>query len=136
VIDERSRRKDNFDEHNSVPLVLADGQAWYFPKPWLEIRPMFRGGKPTTAYRMFASTPEIDALIDLVADVATIEEEVVAVATIAALMLQHQYELDDGDLDQLLAYRVGDEASKAWFGQVMHVATGLSGPKVVRGIGT
>ena len=45
MIDEKSRRKESFDQRNSVPVVLADGQTWHLPKPWLELHPVFRDGK-------------------------------------------------------------------------------------------
>ena len=52
-LDEKHAPPDaSFDEANSAPVVLADGQTWYVPKPWLEVRPVFRGGKPSTAYRV------------------------------------------------------------------------------------
>ncbi len=44
-------------------------------------------------------------------------------------MLRWNYELSDGDLDQLLAFRCSDPTSLQWLRDVFSVATGQSGPK-------
>ena len=67
MIDEKAKRKPNFDERNSAPVVLADGQTWFVPKPWLEIRPVFRKGKAVTAYPVLTCGAELDALIEAMA---------------------------------------------------------------------
>ena len=64
MLDEAAKRKPNFDERNAAPVVLADGQTWYVPKPWLEVRPVFRGGKAVRAYPVLTCGPELDALIE------------------------------------------------------------------------
>ena len=56
-----SKRKPNFDDCNSALVVLADGQSWHVPKPWLEIRPVFRRGKAVTAYPVLTCGAELDA---------------------------------------------------------------------------
>ncbi len=83
-------------------------------------------------YPVFTYGPAIDGLIDAIGDCEVLSEQMVAVASLAAYLLQWHYELDDDDLDSLLAYRVADEESRAWFNRVMEVATGRSGPKVRR----
>ena len=132
---EHDRRKPNFDQANSVGVVLADAQTWYVPKPWLEICPVFEGGEAKRSYPFLAYTPRIDGLIELIEECRVPADQICAVATLAAYLLQQHYELDDGDLDQLLHFRVGDEESQAWVREVMAVATGHSGPKAVRGGG-
>jgi hypothetical protein len=135
VLDELSRRKPNFDERNSAPITFVDNQVFYVPKPWLDVRPSFAAGMATTCYTCYTNGPLIDGLLDLAADADDPFERVAAAASIAAIMLQHHYELDDAELDRLLAFRIGDEASADWGTQVISVATGRSGPKVGRGIG-
>jgi hypothetical protein len=132
MLDEVAKRKPNFDDRNSAPVVLADGQAWHVPKPWLEIRPVFRGGKAVTAYPVRTCGPELDQLVEAMADADDIFEQVCGVATLAAWLLRWHYELDDADLDQLLAFRRSDERSLQWMRDVMAIATGQSGPKAWR----
>jgi hypothetical protein len=129
MLDEFGLRLTNFDEDNSVPVVLADGQLWWFPKPWLEIRPQFEGGRATGNVNVLTYGPEIDALLAAQAGCEEFEEQMVAVASLAAYLLQWHYVLTDPDLDLLLAYRVGDAASQAWVARVIEIATGHSGPK-------
>lgn len=129
MLDEFTLRMSNFDEANSVPVVLADGQLWWFPKPWLEIRPVFQDGKADANFPVLTYGNDIDALIMVQARCETLDEQLTAVATLAAILLRWHYVLDDAELDQLLAYRVGEPASQAWFDEVMAVATGQSGPK-------
>jgi hypothetical protein len=129
MLDEKSHRKPAFDEANSASVVLADGQTWYLPKPWLEVRPVFRGGKPISAYRVLTCGAELDALIEALADADDLDAQVIAVASLAAYALRWNYDLSDAELDQLLAFRCSDPASLQWMRDVFSVATGQSGPK-------
>jgi hypothetical protein len=130
MIDEKSRRKPNFDERNAAPVVFADGQTWYLPKPWLEIRPVFRDGRAAAAYPVPTCGTELDALIEAVAGADDRLAQVAAVATLAAELMSWHYDLSDADLDQLLAFRLANEASMNWIREVFAIATGQSGPKV------
>jgi hypothetical protein len=130
MLDEKAKRKDNFDERNSAPVVLADGQSWFIPKPWLEIRPVFRGGKPVSAYRVLTAGPELDALVEAMAQCEDLDCQVIAAASLAAHLLCWHYDLTDAELDSLLAFRAADPASLNWLRDVCAIATGRSGPKV------
>jgi hypothetical protein len=130
MIDEKSKRKPNFDERNSAPVVLADGQVWHVPKPWLEIRPVFRSGRAVTAYPVLTSGSQLDELLDAIGGCEDLYAQIAAVATLGAHLLQWHYDLDDRELDQILAFRVADERSLDWLKQIVAVATGRSGPKV------
>jgi hypothetical protein len=132
MIDEAAKRKDNFDQRNAAPVVLADGQPWFIPKPWLEVRPVFRGGKPVNSYRVLTCGPELDALLEAIGECDDLDGQVMALASLAAYLLRWHYELTDEDLDGLLAFRCGDETSFEWMSQVISIATGRSGPKVYR----
>ena len=129
MLSEPEKRKPNFDERNSVPVVLADGQSWFVPKPWFEVRPVFRRGKPVGSYLVPTSGPELDGLVSAISDCDDWIEQIVAVASLAAHLLTFNYELQDDDLDQLLAYRAADPASAEWVRDVIDIATGASGPK-------
>jgi hypothetical protein len=125
-------RKDTFDEANSVPVVLADGQTWFVPKPWLVIRPTFKDGVVVSTYPFLTYSDKLDVLIDAIAEAEDLDFIVSATATLAAYLLRNHYELTDSDLDRLLAYRVGDPASLEWLGLIMETATGRNGKKVAR----
>jgi hypothetical protein len=129
---EVEKRKPNFDERNSAPVVLADGQTWHVPKPWLEIRPVFRGGKAVRAYPVLTCGQELDSLVEAMAKCDDLDSQVVAVASLAAHLLCWHYELTDAELDELLCFRCGEEDSLRWMREVFAIATGQSGPKVSR----
>jgi hypothetical protein len=139
MIDETSRRKPNFDEPNSVPVVLADGQAWYVPKPWVELWPRFEAGVARTTYPLLTCGPRLDALIgavsDAIGDAGTYGELLAGAATLGAWMLLTQYELSDADLDTLFCGRPLEPDSWDWVTAVFEVATGRNGPKAYRGGG-
>ena len=130
MIDEKSKRRENFDERNSAPVVLADGQAWHVPKPWLEIRPVFREGRAVAAYPVLTCGPELDELVEAMADCEDLPSQVMAIASAAAWLLKWHYDLKDSELDTLLAFRKADESSLAWMRAVVDIAMGASGPKV------
>jgi hypothetical protein len=130
MLDEVLKRKGNFDARNSAPVVLADGQAWHVPKPWLEIRPVFRGGKAPAAYRVLTCGPELDALVEAMAECEDLDSQIMAAASLTASLLLWHYDLSDQELDQLLAFRRGDEQSLNWIRESIAIATGRSGPKV------
>jgi hypothetical protein len=132
MIDELAKRKENFDELNSVRVRLADGQEWAVPKPWLEIRPVFRDGRSVGNYATFSYGPELEGLVEAMADCESRSAQLVAVASLAAYLLGQQYDLVDGELDQLLAFRPDDPTSAEWVERVMEIATGNSGPKAGR----
>ena len=130
MLDERSKRKANFDERNAAPVVLADGQAWWVPKPWLEIRPVLRDGKAVSAYPVLSCGADLDELVTALADSEeNLDTQVIAVASLAAHLLNWHYGLTDSELDGLLAFRAGDTASVNWLREIFAIATGQSGPK-------
>jgi hypothetical protein len=132
MVRETDKRKPNFDERNSVPITLADGQLWYFPKPWLEIRPTFRGGKAIDSYSVLTHGADLDALVEAISDCEDTGAQVIAAASLAAHLLGWQYNLTDEDLNTILAFRLHDPKSLEWMKAVFDVATGRSGPKVGR----
>jgi len=132
MLDEAKKRKPIFDEDNSVRVTLADGQAWAVPKPWLEIRPVFRGGRAASNFPVYTYGAELEELVEAIGQAEGLCDQLSAVATLAARLLQWHYELSDADLDQLLAFRRGDPASAEWTERVIETATGRCGPKAGR----
>jgi hypothetical protein len=132
VLDEVAKRKPNFSERNAAPVVLANGQTWWVPKPWLEIRPIFRGGKAVSAYPVPTQGPELDELVEAMAECEDRAGQVIAAASLAAHLLSWHYELTDSELAGLLTFRLHDDSSDQWMREVFAIAIGQSGPKVCR----
>jgi hypothetical protein len=135
VPDEETLRKSCFDLSNSVPIVLADGQTWFLPKPWLEIRPVFRLGRAYSAGRVLTYGDDLDQRVKEIGQCTEESAIIAAIASLGAYLLSVTYELRDSDLEELFHFRVGDQGSLDWAKQVMDVATGQSGPKVFSGGG-
>ncbi len=133
MLDEKARRKESFDQRNSVPIILADGQEWYLPKPWLEVHPIFRDGKADSSYPVLTYGPELDALVKAMGECDDNSALLIGAASLGAHLLSQNYHLSDSDLDQLFVFRVGDTLSRDWAVAIMQVATGQSGPKVSSG---
>lgn len=129
MIDERSRRREEFAEEYSVPIVLADGQAWRFPKPWLAIRPIFRDGVPVDRWRWPTYGPELDTLVEAIGEVEDPVDQIVTVMALGAFLLLRQYSLSDAELESLFVYRPGEEASREMVEAIIATATGTGGPK-------
>ena len=129
MLDEKTKRRKTFDERNSVPVILADGQPWAFPKPWLEIRASFRDGKAQTTYTVLTYGPELDALVKAIRECQNNVALLCGAASLGAYLVSQNYDLSDEDLDRLFVFRVGDSASWDWARAIMDVATGRSGPK-------
>jgi len=129
MIPEATRRKPGFDEAHSAPVVLSDGQRWYVPKPWVEIRPVFRDGQAVSAYHVLTAGPELDELVEAIGEAESAQLQVIGAASLAAKLLRHHYELADEDLDQLLRFRIGDDSSLAWVEAIIEIATGQCVPK-------
>jgi hypothetical protein len=133
VIDEVARRRPGFDEANSVRIVLADSQAWAFPKPWLQIHAAFKDHKAVGTAPRITNGPELDALIDAIGEAQDADLILGATASLGTFLLTANYDLSDTDLDQLFAFRPGDPSSWGWGQEVMNVATGASGTRSFRG---
>jgi hypothetical protein len=129
MLDEKTKRRECCDPASSVPVRLADGQEWLFPKPWLQVQAVFHEGKAVDAIAGLTYGPELQDLIRLVAECEDNLALCSAAATLGSHILRHNYDLADQDLDQLFAFRVGDPSSWDWVPAILHVARGEHGPK-------
>lgn len=125
---EALKRRDDLDEVRSVPVVMADGQTWLLPKPWVAVHPVFKDGRPVDDWKCLTYGPELDALVENVAEAEGIASVLAGVA-LAAHLLRRNYDLSDDELAEVLVYRCGDPASQAMLRTVFDVATGRTGPK-------
>src|SRR5262249_19318700 len=124
MLDEKAKRRECCDPANSVPVRLADGQQWLFPRPVLELRPAFRDGQAVSTYPVRAYDPEIEELVDAVGKCEDNAALLCGAATLAAWLLTENYDLADDELDGLLRIRPSEPDSWAWVGEVFAVATG------------
>lgn len=111
-LDEFQRRLPGFSEA-SVWIELADGQQWAFPKPWVEIRGVFSGGKPSVGAARTTHGPEFDEIVACLGQVETNEELIVATLMIGAFLLRKNYDLADEELEELFVFRFADESLEA-----------------------
>jgi hypothetical protein len=126
-LDERARRKPGFDEVNSAPVTLADGQTWFLPKPWYEVYASFKGGRSVGTRPTLTCGPELDALIEAIGGCEDAHAMLSGAATLGARLMLANYDLADEDLDRLFCYRPREPESWQWGKAVMDVATGLAG---------
>lgn len=120
---EKYRRKD-FDPEDCTPITLADGQEWYFPRPWLAIVPIVRGAEAVAEARHVSFGEDLDVLLEAIAA----EEDPVAqirhVVTLAIFLLGRNYDLESDEYPRLLTYYVGNPESEAMIAAIIDVALG------------
>lgn len=126
MLDEKAKRKPDFNEDESVPVEFGDGQEWFLPRPTVDVFALFAGGKATRSVQS-SFGPEFDA------KVAGIEKTdggdfFSAVAELGADLLLRNYDLTDADLSAIFRFRVGSDQEK-WMGSVLSVANGREAPK-------
>jgi hypothetical protein len=135
MLDEKAKRRECCDPANSVPVKLADGQEWLFPKPWLEIHASFAGGRPAGSYPIITAGPELDELVEAIGRCEDNAAVLSGAATLGAHLLCRNYDLTDEDLDHLFAFRPADPTSWDWARELIGIATGRSGTRSFRGGG-
>lgn len=125
MLDEKALRKPSF-QPESNPVVLADGQTWWLAKPSIRLRPSFSGGH---AVSVKARTTWGDAFDEMVESVEsnTATDSFNAILNLGAFMLSQNYNLTDGDLEDLFVVTLGDEPSGV-LSEIMSTARG-EGPK-------
>lgn len=128
LLAEAALRRPTF-QADSVPVVMADGQPWYLPRPYVELCPRFENGRLATIGSETHLGDDFDALVVAAApSEATGGVTYGAILDLGAFLLRWNYELSDEQLGRLLRYRRGDEVAEERFGQIHDVATG-NGPK-------
>lgn len=127
MLDEPSKRRETCDPRSSVPVRLADGQEWLFPKPFIEIHASFDGGKARATYPVLTYGPDLDALVEAMGQCDDNAALLIGAASLGAYLLKQNYDLADEELDLLFTFRLGDPDSWDWARSVIDIATGQSG---------
>jgi hypothetical protein len=120
---EKHRRKPEFDPEGCVAIRLDDGQEWYFPRPYLEINPVFHEGKVINSIRCLTCGPELDLLIQMIGREDDALERIHKIMTLGAFLLLRNYDLLDNELAQLFVFRNKPEGFEC-LNWIMDVATG------------
>ncbi len=126
---EQGRRRDEFDGAGSAPVTFAEGQAWFVPMPWVELRAQFAGGVAVRSVPTIRYGTEADRFIEAAAECDDDAVRLSLAASLAASLLRLNYDLAEADLDRLLALRPDDPAAMGWPAEVMAAATGLRGSR-------
>jgi len=121
---ERYRRRPDFTTEHCAPIKLSDGQEWYFPRPWLEIIPVFQDGKAVDYDRMLTCGDELDILIQAISGEEDPITQRLAVLTLGAFLIRRNYDVTDEELSRLFVLRPGEPDSEEMLKQIIEVATG------------
>jgi hypothetical protein len=126
MLDEKAlRRQPGFDEANSVPVVLGDGQAWFLPKPWIDLYPSSVNGTASVA----SSGTDFDDYLQEIREPQPTRQFAGVLFSLAINMLRRNYDLKDEDFRELLRYRPADESNRTMWDAIIRVAAG-STPEV------
>lgn len=120
-IDEPSRRRATF-QGASTPIVLADGQAWCFPKPFVQLVPRIEDGKFVDSDVSTHFGPEFDAMTATLVEAESITASLVF--PVAVFLLRWNYDLADAELSRLLVFRLDDPESTERFEAILATAQG------------
>ena len=130
MLDEKEKRREEFVE--GYPIVLADGQAWHFPRPVVEIRPRFQNGRVIASEGITTYGAEMDELRRQAHEAENDADVIQSIFTLGAFLLLKNYWLTDADLESLLIYTMNSEASLEMVNGIIAVSTGQA-PKVSSG---
>lgn len=125
-LDENRLRRPEFLE--GVPIPLADGQTWHFPRPTIDVVPEVRADGAVKLASRPSFGPGYDDLIDAFHQASTPAEQLRALFTLAIDLLSRNYNLEPGHYPQLLRFRGGDRECETTWQQIVDVALGR-GPK-------
>lgn len=126
-LDEAALRRPEFA--HGEPIVLADGQSWYFPRPLLELYPV-PGPDGTLRFdgtrRNFGE--DFDRKLDTFVEAQGVDE-LNAMLDLAVDLLGRNYALQPADYGTLLPWRPRDEDNAAMWQAIVNAALGRDAPK-------
>ncbi len=124
TLTEQSRRRPEFAE--GVPVELANGETWQFPRPQVRIRPRFEGGKVVDVAGSYIFGGDHDARMAAFHAARDGSEQAGALFEMVASLLARNYDLSDADLSDLFTFVAGSEAGERMRVEIMEVALGIS----------
>lgn len=133
---ESEARRPELDPAGCIPIELADGQSWYFPRPALHLVPTGRDGRLESTTSLGPDFDDaIASLIALEEEPRPAEETPETVANherrfvegqfhLAATMLERNYAIPEDGWRQLLRHTWGDAKLGAMWSSIFDVAMG------------
>ena len=110
-----------------VPIVLADGQVWHFPRPGFELFPVVGpDGRVAEIGRAATFGAEFEDLLESFYQDNV--DRLRVMFDLAVDLLGRNYALSAADYRRLLRFRRGDPGREAMWRQILDVAEGI-GPK-------
>ena len=127
MLDEKSLRRPTFDEANSAPVVLADGQTWFLPKPFLRLRPRVQNGRVSG----YGPLTTADANGTGCGRRSRIPRKARRFrrSRLSNYMILRSYDLNDDQLGDLFAW----DTQQTWASEFLTIANGRTGPKAGSG---
>jgi hypothetical protein len=126
-LDEADRRLPTFRE--GVPILLADGQSWHFPRPTIELFPTFDADGQVADFDGRPSFgPDYDDKLESFYAAEKGPSELKALMVLAVDLLGRNYRLGPIDFARLIRYRKEDEANRKMWQAIADTAQG-NGPK-------
>ena len=138
MLDEKSLRKPSFDEANSCPVVLADGQQWFLRRPLVCIKPEFKGGRAVAARERITldGSSELEKLRERSKASAKVREDdegedsfLSLVLSMAAMLLAPNYNLTDEQYGEILSFDVGTDDRYSFVPDIIGIVDGAGPPK-------
>ena len=123
LIDEPSRIRFGVEIADCEPIILADGQAWLFPKPFVDFTPRYEDGRAVVVVES-----EYEPHLAAYADAVTVGDVMRVKFELARTMLLKVYDLTDAEIARLLKTHDGSEEDEARWLSILGVAMG-AGPK-------
>ena len=124
-----SRRKEDF--RADVPVILADGQTWFLPRPRIRLRPKIVDGKATIAQENSFGLEYMELVSEYYrtqADEGNWNEWIVASFDLAVSVLLRNYELSPEEIESLIYFDFSeppDPLSREMFETFRDVSLGI-----------
>jgi hypothetical protein len=125
-LDEVALRRPCFT--SGVPIRLADGQHWQFPKPTIDLFPVVRADGEVAVGAAATFDVGYDERIEAFfrARVLGPAEQLQALFALAVDLLSRNYDLELGDYRRLLRFHAGNEGYEAMWQEILDVALGAA----------
>ena len=125
MLDEKALRNPGFTE--GYPVIMADGQAWTFPKPRIRFKPRIVDGKVEIGGGP-SFGPEFDDKLDILFGVALADpaERLRVKFEVAVRLLAANYDLKPDDFAELIVLEPGDAASEERWDQLSSAIMGIA----------
>jgi len=125
-LDEVALRAPGFTP--GVPIRLADGQEWSFPKPVVKLCPVLDDDGAVSIGGVPSFGPDYDDLVEAWYASHSLgpPDQIKAMFALGVDLLKRNYTLTPADLRRLLRFHGADAADQQTWEQIADVATGKS----------